>query len=41
MNATNTIAVDFDELIAKYANGQPDNFGIEFDWSRMYDHGIP
>jgi len=25
----------------KFENGSPGNHGIKFDWSRMYDHGIP
>jgi len=41
MNATNTIAMDCHKLMAKYKNGSARNYGIEFDWSRMYDHGIP
>jgi len=41
MNATNTIAMDCHELMEKYKAGSPGNHGIEFDWSRMFDHGIP
>jgi len=33
--------MDCHELMEKFKNGSPMNCGIEFDWSRMYDHGIP
>jgi len=41
MWTTNDIAMDCDELMAKYADGKPGNFGIKFDWSKFYDYGIP
>jgi len=41
MNSVNCIAMDCHELMEKFKNGSPMNCGIEFDWSRMYDHGIP
>jgi len=41
MNATNSIAMDFEDLMVKYADGQPGNFGIKFDFSKFYEFGIP
>ena len=35
------IAMDCEELIKKFADGQPGNCGLSFDFSRLYLYGIP
>ena len=41
LHTTNDIAMDCDELMAKYGEGQPAACGIKFDFSRFFLYGIP
>ena len=41
LHTTNDIAMDCEELMKKYADGQAGNHGIKFDFSRLYLYGIP
>ncbi len=36
LHETADIAIDFIELIKKYAEGRPETHGIKFDFSRFY-----
>lgn len=35
------IAMDSDDLMKKFADGEPGNFGIKFDFSRFSLYGVP
>lgn len=41
LHTTNDIAMDCEDLMKKYADDQPGNCGIKFDFSRLYLYGIP
>lgn len=41
LHTISDIAMDVNELMAKFADGQPGNFGIKFDWSRLSMFGNP
>ena len=41
LHTTCDIAIDCTEMMKKFADGQPGNCGIKFDFSHMFLYGIP
>jgi len=38
---TSDIAIDCNELIKKYSDSKEETYGIKFDFSRLFQFGIP
>lgn len=41
LRATSDTPMNIYDLMKKYANGKPKTCGLNFDWSRIFLHGIP